>query len=100
MSQLYEIVQSVYVLQGLVEVVRRPRSPSFKVTPKGEVLSENFISSLAWPFYLLLALSVVSVGFGALRMFSEPWNVGAIRFVMFWAVLDAVMLLAVLGITF
>jgi len=100
MSQLYEIVQSVYVLQGLVQVIRRPRSPSFKVTPKGEVLNQNFISSLAWPFYLLLALNVLSVGFGVLRLSSEPWNSGAIGFVLFWAVLDTVLLLGVLGITF
>lgn len=100
MSQLYEIVQSVYVLQGLVEVIRRPRSPSFKVTPKGEVLSRNFISSLAWPFYGLLILTLLGIGFGVARMSSEPWNVGAISFVLFWAVLDAVLLLGVLGITF
>lgn len=100
MSQLYEIVQSVYVLQGLAEVIRRPRSPSFKVTPKGEVLSQNFISSLAWPFYGLLVLTVLGIGIGVVRMSSEPWNVGAISFVLFWAVLDAVLLLGVLGITF
>lgn len=100
MSQLYEIVQSVYVLQGLAEVIRKPRSPSFKVTPKGEVLNQNFISSLAWPFYVLLILTILGVGFGVLRISSEPWNVGAISFVLFWAVLDTVLLLGVLGITF
>lgn len=100
MSQLYEIVQSVYVLQGLAEVIRRPRSPSFKVTPKGEVLNQNFISSLAWPFYVLLILTVLGIGFGVLRISSEPWNLGAISFVLFWAVLDTVLLLGVLGITF
>lgn len=100
MSQLYEIVQSVYVLQGLAEVVRRPRSPSFKVTPKGEVLSRNFISSLSWPFYLLLLLTLLGVAFGVVRLNSETWNVGAIGFVMFWAVLDVFLLLGVLGITY
>jgi cellulose synthase (UDP-forming) len=64
------------------------------------VLSEDFISSLSWPFYILLLLSLVSVAFGVVRLFAEPQNVGAIRFVMFWAILDAIMLLAVLGITF
>jgi len=100
MSQLYETVQSVYVLQGLFEVVRRPHSPSFKVTPKGEVLSSQFISSLARPFYLLLALTVLGIVFGVQRLSSEPWNVGAISFVLFWAVLDLLLLLGVLGITF
>ena len=100
MSQLYEIVQSVYVMQGLVEVLRRPRSPSFKVTPKGEVLSQEFISSLAKPFYLLLALTLLGLAAGVDRAVAEPLNRGAIAFVMFWAVLDVLLLLGALGITF
>ena len=100
MSQLYEIVQSVYVTLGLIEVIRKPRSPSFKVTPKGEVLTSEFISSLAKPYYFLLALTVLSIAGGVYRYRSEPMNSGAITFVMFWAVLDLVLLLGALGITF
>ena len=100
MSQLYEIVQSVYVLLGLVEVVRKPRSPSFKVTPKGEVLTREFISSLTKPFYVLLALTLMGIAGGIYRYRTEPMNEGAITFVMFWAVLDVLLLLGALGITF
>lgn len=100
MSQLYEIIQSIYVLQGLAQVVVRPSAPSFKVTPKGEVLSRDFVSSLSWPFHALLALTVAAVGFGLRRYGLEPWNKGAITFVMFWGVLDMLLLLGVLGITF
>jgi cellulose synthase (UDP-forming) len=100
MSQLYEIVQSVYVLKGLVQVVRRPSAPSFKVTPKGEVLTSHFVSSLSWPFYALLALTLASAVRGIGRYADEPWNRGAILFVMFWAVLDILLLLGTLGITF
>lgn len=100
MSQLYEIVQSVYVMVGLIEVVRRPRSPSFKVTPKGEVLSREFISSLAKPFYGLLGLTLLGVVAGIERLDSQPWNRGAISFVLFWAALDVLLLLGALGITF
>ncbi|MES2887714.1 MAG: UDP-forming cellulose synthase catalytic subunit [Pseudomonadota bacterium] len=100
MSQLYEIIQSVYVVMGLVEVVRNPHSPSFKVTPKGEVLDREFISALAKPFYAFLALTLVSIGAGLYRMAAEPNNQGAIAFVQFWAVLDVLLLLAALGIMF
>ena len=99
MSQLYEIVQSIYVLLGLIEVMRRPRSPSFKVTPKGEVLDRDFISSLARPFYLLLGLTLLGIVAGIQRLQSEPTHQGAIGFVMFWAVLDVLLLLGALGIT-
>ena len=100
MSQLYEIVQSLFVLQGLVQVLRKPSAPSFKVTPKGEVLSRDFVSSLAWPFYVLLGLTLWSVVMGFQRWEAQPWNQSAIEFVMFWAVLDLLLLLGALGITF
>lgn len=100
MSQLYEIMQSLYVTQGIMEVIRRPRSPSFKVTPKGEVLSENFISNLTRPFYLLIALNVTAIAFGIYRYLNQPWAQSAVVFVTFWAILDFFLLLSALGVTF
>lgn len=99
-SQLYEIVQSFHVLRGLAEVLRRPTAPSFKVTPKGETLHADFVSALSRPFYVLLALTLAAVLMGLQRWQAEPWNHGAIAFVMFWALLDALLLMGVLGITF
>lgn len=99
-SQLYEIVQSVHVVRGLWEVMRRPTAPSFKVTPKGETLDADFVSSLARPFYVLLALTMAAVLAGLYRWQHEPWNQGAIAFVLFWGALDLLLLLGVLGITF
>lgn len=99
-SQLYETVQSFYVLRGMIEVLRRPRSPSFKVTPKGELLDEDFISSLARPFYVFLAVTLLGIGLGAYRLSVRPWSAGAIAFVMSWALLDVLLLLGALGITY
>lgn len=99
-SQLYEVVQSVYVIKGLWQVLRSPRSPSFKVTPKGEVLDRDFVSSLSVPFYVLLTFNALALLAGCWRLGGVPLNTGAIVFVMFWAVLDLVMLLAALGVTF
>jgi len=100
MSQLYEIMQSMYVTQGIIEVLRRPRSPSFKVTPKGEVLSENFISNLSKPFYILITLNFIAVLFGVYRYIHDPWSKSAVAFVTFWAILDFILLLSALGVTF
>ncbi|MES2830405.1 MAG: UDP-forming cellulose synthase catalytic subunit [Pseudomonadota bacterium] len=100
MSQLYEIIQSVYVTRGLVEVLRKPRSPSFQVTPKGEVLNTDFVSALAPPFYILLAFNVAGIIGGLYRYHHEPWSQDAVMFVLFWAFLDCALLLGALGITF
>jgi cellulose synthase (UDP-forming) len=99
-SQLYEVIQSVYVTRGIIEVLRKPRSPSFKVTPKGELLDQDFISSLATPFYYLFALNAAAIAYGIFRYINEPLSRGAVAFVGFWAVLDLLFLLGALGITF
>ncbi|MFT3858255.1 MAG: UDP-forming cellulose synthase catalytic subunit [Aquabacterium sp.] len=98
-SQLYEVVQSMFVVRGMWQVFRRPTAPSFKVTPKGEMLDRDFLSTLSWPFYILLALTALGVVVGVQRYADETWNRGAIAFVLFWAVLDMVLLLGALGIT-
>lgn len=99
-SQLYETIQSIYVTQGILRVLRRPRSPSFQVTPKGERLDRHFISSLSRPFYFLLAINVISLIFGVYRWHIAPQMHGAVAFVMFWAALDLLFLLAALGVMY
>lgn len=100
MSQLYETAQAIYVTWALIAVVRKPRAPTFKVTPKGEDLNESFISELAWPFYIFLSLNILSIAFGVWRYIDEPAHRGMIMFVEFWAVLDALFLLGMLGVLF
>jgi cellulose synthase (UDP-forming) len=99
-SQLYEIIQSVYVTRAMFEVIRRPRAPSFQVTPKGEILDRDLVSSLATPFYILLALNLAGIVNGVVRYMTTPWSHGAIILVECWAVLDFFLLLCALGITF
>lgn len=98
-SQLYEVVQSVYVTRGLYEVIRKPRSPTFQVTPKGETLSSGFISTLAKPFYFLLLANLLALAH-AIYVYGQPgYAQGAILYVGFWALTDAILLLCALGVT-
>lgn len=96
-SQVYETAQTVFLSVALVSVLRRPRAPTFKVTPKGEMLDRDFISNLARPFYWLLALATSSLGFGIWRIVMQPQLRWALIFVVFWVVLDMVALLGVIG---
>ncbi len=98
MSQLYEVIQSIYVTLGLIQVVRNPQSPSFKVTPKGEVLSQKFISSLTMPFYFFLVFNLLGLTWGVHRYTTQSSGQGVLAFVMFWAVLDLALLLSALGV--
>jgi len=99
-SQVYETIQSIYVTQGILRVLWRPRSPSFQVTPKGERLDSHFVSALSRPFYLLLILNMASIAAGIWRWQINPWMHGAIAFVLFWSLMDLLFILTALGVLF
>lgn len=96
-SQIYETAQTLFLFAGIFSVLRNPRAPTFKVTPKGEVLDKDFISSLAWPFYWLLGLAGTSLGIGIWRITTQPQLRWALVFVGFWVLLDVLALLGVIG---
>ena len=81
----------------MTDVLRAPRSPTFKVTSKGSRLEEDFISPLAGPLYVMMLVLLVAVGFGAWRYFSFPEQREVIYITMGWATLNVVILLAALG---
>ena len=101
-SELYEIIQSFFCFGGIYEVIRNPRSPVFKVTPKGETLSQDFISPLAMPFYVFFALTLLAMACGFARLFlvAHPHERYAVIVTLLWTILNAIILLAALGVIF
>lgn len=97
-SELYELTQSLYALSGLIRVLRSPRSPSFLVTPKGEQRDAEFISELATPFYWLLLLGLVSMGFGVWRWFADPLTRDTTVITMAWELFNLVLISGVMGV--
>ena len=96
-SELYELIQSVYCLPAIVKTAMRPRAPAFKVTPKGEFLNRTFISPLAFPFYVLFLINVTALSFGAARYFSVPEQSTATLITMGFGFFNTVILLAAIG---
>ncbi len=97
-SELYETVQSVYSLPAIIEVLRSPRSPSFAVTPKGERLDEDFISSLSKPFYILFLLNMLFLAAGVLRLMFQPETASVAAITMIWAGINVIFILAAIGV--
>ncbi len=98
-SELYELLQSVYILPAVVSVWLKPRAPTFKVTPKGETLDKDFISPLVLPFYILTVINVFCIGAGVYKLWhsdlsSDRYPVGI---TMFWSVFNLLILLCALG---
>lgn len=96
-SELYELMQSVYCFPAIVKVFLNPRAPSFNVTAKGEILNRDFISPLAKPFYVLLVLNLMALIAGTYRMVFEQMHQFATGITMFWALFNVFILLACLG---
>ncbi len=98
-SYLYEVIQSVHLTVSIMHLLRNPRAPQFKVTPKGEILEKDFVSALAKPFYLLCVLSVAALGMCSYRLSTQPEMNEMLLFVGAWTTLDLVFLLCALGVT-
>ncbi|MGH8046819.1 MAG: PilZ domain-containing protein, partial [Chthoniobacterales bacterium] len=96
-SELYELMQSVYTFPAIVKVFLNPRAPSFNVTAKGEILNRDFISPLAKPFYVLLVLNLLALFAGIYRYVSPGTHEFATGITMFWASFNVFILLACLG---
>ena len=99
-SELYELIQSVYTLPAIVKVFLNPRAPTFKVTAKGETLGEDYISPLARPFYFFLIFNSVALAFGAARLVVSPAESFPTGITMFWATFNVFILLAAMGTLF
>jgi cellulose synthase (UDP-forming) len=96
-SELYELMQSVYTFPAIVKVFMNPRAPSFNVTAKGEILNRDFISPLAKPFYILLVLNLLALFAGCYRYLTPGLHEFATGITMFWACFNVFILLACLG---
>ena len=96
-SELYELMQSVFTLPAIGKVFMNPRAPKFQVTAKGEQLSQDYISPLAKPFYLLLFLNIAALAFGVFRLFAYEPERFATTVTMCWAGFNIFILLSCMG---
>jgi cellulose synthase (UDP-forming) len=99
LSELYEMLQSLYTIPAIFSTILHPRSPTFKVTPKGETLDRDFISPLATPFYTITLINFGVVLFGIWRLLHAPTVDDAypVAIALFWALVNCVLLVAALG---
>ena len=72
-SELYETIQSVYLIKALGGVLLNPMKPTFKVTAKGETTTKSRISELGWPFYIIFFILVFAVLVTIWRVWTQPY---------------------------
>lgn len=99
-AELYEIMQSLFALPVIFKVLLNPHAPKFMVTPKGEQVSEDFISRLSGPFYAVYLMTLVAIVAGVLRYFNYPLERDTVYITMAWALLNLILLNAAIGALF
>ncbi len=96
-SELYEVMQSLFSVIGINKVLKNPKSPQFLVTPKNEKLESDMVSELAKPFYLLFAITLIAMLAGILRFIYFPEETDVITITLTWAIYNFIIILGALG---
>lgn len=91
-SEIYEAIQSIFILPAIISVIISPRKPTFKVTPKGENLEEEFLTPFYKPVYILFHIIVLSFFFSIYRWINFPDERGTIVVVIFWQIFNFLIL--------
>jgi cellulose synthase (UDP-forming) len=97
-SELYEYMQSVHLLPAVISVMLKPRKPSFKVTAKDETVSEDRLSELARPFFIIFGVLVLGLAVTIYRIYAEPWKADVTLVVGGWNLLNLIMAGCALGV--
>lgn len=96
-SELYESVQSIFLVPPITSALINPRSPTFKVTPKGEGVEVDFLSHFAGPFYVMFLVSLAGIPVAVYKWFHLPLYRDVIIITFCWTVINVFMALASLG---
>lgn len=97
-SEVYELLQSMFSLRAVISVMLNPRAPSFKVTPKGERIEEDTISELAGPFYVVYAFIVMGAIVGIWRLLHHDPHADVVTSSLCWIALNLLQLNACIGV--
>lgn len=96
-SELYELMQSFFLLPALWQVVRAPRAPQFKVTPKLADLKKDFISELAAPFYVIYFILIAALAAAIYRYMQFPTEKWTIIVTALWTIINILLLNGSIG---
>ena len=97
-SELYEYVQSVYLLRAIISVIMQPRRPTFKVTAKGELMTQDRMSELSLPYFLIYGVLGATLGVAAYRYNTSPEISGLLLIVGAWNLMNFTIAGCALGV--
>ncbi|MCD5407228.1 MAG: glycosyltransferase [Desulfotomaculum sp.] len=96
-SEIFETIQSIFLIVPIIGVLLNPRAPKFKVTPKGKSLNKDFVSSMTWPFYIMLFFTLIGIPLGIFRWLEYPLERETIIICMVWVFFNLFLIFSCLG---
>lgn len=96
-SELYESVQSMFLIPAVISVILNPFKPSFKVTPKGQTNQSEFLNPLAVTFLIAITINLLSLIAGVFKWFSSPILRETLIITGVWCTYNVFMLIISLG---
>ncbi|MBL0407629.1 UDP-forming cellulose synthase catalytic subunit [Microvirga aerilata] len=97
-SDLYEYIQTIYLLPAVLSVVANPSKPTFKVTSKNESMEESRVSELGTPYFIIFGILVLGVVATGVRVWAEPYKADLTLVTGAWNVLNLVIAGCALGV--
>jgi len=97
-SELFEIIQSIYLIPAVVSVFLNPRSPRFRVTPKTISLERDRLTHLATPFYLMFLLNLLAFCAGIVLWLNHPALLDTIVVCLCWNTFNMFLVICCLGV--
>ncbi|HZH10755.1 MAG TPA: UDP-forming cellulose synthase catalytic subunit [Microvirga sp.] len=97
-SDLYEYIQTIYLLPAVLSVIANPRKPTFKVTAKGESMHESRVSELGTPYFIIFGLLLLGVVATGVRVWLEPYKADLTLVTGAWNLLNLMLAGCALGV--
>lgn len=99
-SDLYELLLSLFTVRAVALALWRPRAPRFRVTPKGDSVLTDQVSRMVLPVLVLCGVIVLAELIGVWRYYTAPLEQDHLTIVMSWNTVNLVLALAALGVMF
>jgi cellulose synthase (UDP-forming) len=99
-SDLYELLLSVFTIRPVAAVMARPWAPRFRVTPKGEAVVADQVSPLVLPIFVVFCILAAAAVIGVFRYYASPLQQDHLTIVMAWNLVNLVLALAGLGVMY
>ncbi|MBI5814187.1 MAG: UDP-forming cellulose synthase catalytic subunit [Nitrospinae bacterium] len=96
-SEIYESVQALFLIPAILSVLINPRHPTFKITPKGRTIEEKYLNPLAAPFFIVVAINLISIPFAVYTWFEFPLFRSVVVVTSVWCLFNIFLALVSLG---